>query len=442
MPTPYFVQSPFRLHRAPRNGHTEQSRIRIYEVGDIIYDLSEDADTVYPFAQQLLSNGSLVELSTGDGMAVIVPDPNLTLGPYERLPGGWLQLAPDATFSTTIANAISTPPAGGWSWFSSTGLLSADCNVSTPGALRILYNPAAGNAGMGDATWNAPMIRKRIVSGSNGVDFICRIKSFDNSSGGTFFMNIMDPQNQNGWFSWRVYDGLALPEWTRGTSSFGTNLTIPTTPVWFRLSINAGSDISWYYNTTNQSTPPQTWTLYHTIPGTYWYQLPFTAPYVGFAVEKYGATSSLGGDVYYCRVRQWGQAFANAYPGADINSAPTYGTRLYGDLDAIGYPTSGPAITLVSSSDLVTASATISNTLLQSILTNVANQRGCDTADWTFSAVRGSSANPAASTYQAAASCTVSGTGRYFALYAKCTSDGYKAGSLFLPQIQIPYSIV
>jgi len=103
------------------------------------------------------------------------------------------------------------------------------------------------------------------------------------------------------------------------------------------------------------------------------------------------------------------------------------------------YDTSGTE-QLVGEFDLGSTSATIDQTKLRLALADLVNNLSGDSATVTWSAVQSSSSGASSSTYYDASSVVISGTGRYFRLWAKVTSTGNTGGSIGPFPITIPIS--
>jgi hypothetical protein len=352
----------------------------------------------------------------------IEPDPLIaaTLGDDYELADGLLTLKPHTDFPGSSADDIASPSPG-WTWLNSSALTSATRNG---GALTLTENTT--NTDWTGATQTAPFRYRTMVLGRRHARFVCRVTSnADATAEGIGILMARDSALGTSMALRLRNSGGTLNVVLTNASTTVTSASVTsgqaTAGVWLMLEVIDGAAYGWY-STTNQATPPSgyaSWTYIGTIA---WGV--FDAVRVGLN-SKTGNTS--GTHVSSCLY--WSDALATA-PG------PWFDAPLGGG----SYSASGPAITLVASHDLGSASATINDTTLQNVLTAIVNARGWDAGAWTFSAVRGSSANPAAGSYAAAASVTVSGSGRYFALHAKCTSDGTQPGSLDTRRLHLPFT--
>jgi hypothetical protein len=119
----------------------------------------------------------------------------------------------------------------------------------------------------------------------------------------------------------------------------------------------------------------------------------------------------------------------------DSRSLPSLGS-------AVGFDSASPVLTLVSGFDLGASTATVTDANAQAALAEITNPREWDTAAWTWSVSRGSSApvSCGGGTYAAAASVAVGGTGRYLSVCGKAASDGTQPGSVNATALRIPFT--
>lgn len=363
----------------------------------------------------------------------VTPDLNISLGTSYGLVYGYgstlgmIQLAPQTTWTKTIADSKTNVPAG-WTWQSTTNLVASDTNTTAVGAL---FMSGAGSAATYDYTPaginTAPSLYKTYPFGGLIYEAVARITFSNASTGNALGMCFGRDAVSTERIRIEVVGTTVYSDDSGGSTNTATiTSTQRNNGIWVRIVYDSLANVaSVYYNLANQATPPTTWTTYRTKTAF------FTVAPADLRITLY-LTRTDTGNASSGTVLYFDDNFTPLVPGPHVVGGG-------GGNSATGLDDSNPALTLISSFDLGIAGATLSNTAIQDALTSAVNQRMFDTATWTFSAVRGSSANPAASTYQAPGSVTVSGTGEYFALYAKCASTGrVQPGSLNLAPIRIP----
>lgn len=374
------------------------------------------------------------------GKLWIHADPNFATGTsYERvnyplgLGVGFVQIVPHRVFDVTHANALATTTTmEGWTSRNTTGLTSADSNVTLAGALHIVHN-TSGTDDQFNATDTGANWYRAHDAGASGHEIIAHVKIGTTQAGWAVAIEIQDANALTYWARIGIVSGTPLVQ-AHGTIA-GTSTALATAAltatdvntngVWLRV-IRSGCDATFFYSIANQATPPTTWTLLDRKLGIF--KSGAEQFLTSIYAYRYSGSATVGvtADVMYFDASFTPTPFASV--GADAGVA------------AAGYD-SGTALTLIASYDLGSGNAVIVDADVQSAVTEIENQRFIDTAAWTYSAVRGSSPSPVASTYQAKAAIVVGGTGRYFALYAKCTSTArIQPGSLNTAALRIPYT--
>lgn len=343
---------------------------------------------------------------------------------------GVLQLKRVVNFPTsrTIAAADSEY---GWTWINRAVFTSADDDTTNDGESTWVHNTTSTD--WFGATRTAP-IRYRNVPYAAGqsIDVVCRVKT--NTSRNYEFAGIMlfDPVTQTNWS--RVIAGYAGSSYiisandTSGvtaTEATTTSTVLVTNGIWLRL---VWTDSGWtaYYSTANQSTPPTSWTLLHRrATASAWGSGTTAGNSVGVGMFSQTVNTTGGFTV------RWMHWNADVVPQPLFASGLEWGTELFS--------TSGPE-QLVGEVDFG-AAVELDQTKLRQFLADVTNTRTSDLATVTYSVVGGSSTGPASGTYYAAGSVVVSGSYRYWRVYAKITSaTGVEQGSVKLP-LTLPVSM-
>ena len=363
-------------------------------------------------------------------------DPNFATGTsYERVrePVGYglLQLAPQRTWTETIANAITSVP-GGWTWVNTARAASVDENTTTVGALHMVSDTTSTDWAGGTRTALCMYKTYGPMETPNGVwTFISRLRLPAIVSSQWVGMIYMQDDSLSNTGRMLIYDNsgsncmIYTDEAGRGPWTATATTTQCSQGIWFRLT-RTGSAVVTAYSLANQATPPTSWTVTNST-STSMFSPPAAAMRVGFAVGG-GTTATKTAEVLY-------------YDDSLNLPRSSLSTDALDSIAATGYDSSGPVVTLIASFDTGAIGATIADADVRSAVTEIENQRAFDSGAWTYSAVRDTSASPTASTYQAKASITVGGTGRYFALYAKCTSTGrLQPCSLNTPALRIPFT--
>jgi hypothetical protein len=377
-----------------------------------------------------LVGGVLASLPVGSapvgGTSYLLTDPDLTLGSVWTRSEGLLCLLADKTWGANIANALTSPP-DGWTWTNTTYVTSA---AVTGGEMVIVFSTAATQDWL-SPTFTASRLRKSAVYAppESGVIYFRLKAPALNATTRFFLFQLLDSSTDNAYFHVGLRGSAGAGNlYYKFGPSVGVNSTAVTTAnmaagIWFRVVIR-GRQVGCGYSLAVQSTPPSTWTNLATTDA-YWtgFSTTFYASFLGLLTATGGTHE---GTVSY-----YDDSLMEAIPGLNINSSSC----------ARGFDATSPVLKIVDA-DLGTASAVVADADVQATLSQVVNTRARDAATWTFSVVRGSSASPAAGAYAAAGSVTVSGTGRYIAVYAKCLStSGGDAGSLADTRIRIPYTV-
>jgi hypothetical protein len=376
------------------------------------------------------SAGSITLSSSGGsgyaGKLWIFADPNFATGTsYERIATDGVQLAPQRTWMTTIADAKTNPPSG-WAWSSTTNLGSADANTTTADALHVVggtgssytygsgpelsrvYQPPAGPtqrwiARMALQNGSAANVAAGLMVGASGAASSSRLVIYDQGGASTYTLYGETPGGS--------------------TSTATMTLTQMNQGVWLMIRRGVDGVITLWYNLANQTTPPSTWTLYRTSGA----QSTTVSDPVGLTFYRGGSVAPVVDWLYY----DDSGALEDAVPNTTQNGQT--GT---------GFLATSPVLTLVSGFDLGGSGATVTDANAQAALAEITNPREWDTAAWTWSVSRGSSApvSCGGGTYAAAASVTVGGTGRYVSVCGKAASDGTQPASVNATALRIPFT--
>jgi len=364
--------------------------------------------------------------ATGPETAVVRLD-QVTLGSHYEAVANYLKLAAVKDFSVTIANAISTAPAG-WTWSNSGLLDSADANTTTANALSADFGTST------TTTYSAsPFLYKTYQppAGKDTLVFVARIAhngdaDFERmglmvAKSGTLTTNavIFSQYNTGARSVASLYDDSNVLD----TDAVGA--TQLSDGVWMMITVSEGATAFWYSNTV-QATPP--------AAADWVYSSGRAANFAvndvllgGIALHAGNASDNFVGNCLYYD--------DTLVRGKDIR---TKGNPIS---CASGFDQGNTEIQLLADYDLVSATSTIADADLQSIFGFIENIEDEADSSWTYSVVRDAATSAASSTYQAAGSITVSGTGRYLNVFAKCNSDGTQPGNLLFP-INIPYTLV
>lgn len=368
---------------------------------------------------------SLAGFDSGGAAAAYYPpdleircDANPTLATGYEIVRGYLRTAHQYT-TTTARTIASTSPEYGWTWANRTNLTTADENTTTANATYGKVTTANCDWAGGTYTnpnryqtlaWSGEMVDVIGLFYSNGAaNYECAgILVYSDTNNGIYLKCGVGAAG--GSVALHCYDGSGLA--TASTTTAERNAG-----VWLRfLLFPTGSNSMAYavlYNKTASSSPPTSWTV----------------------LQRSSIAIAIGTTMRIGQMWQTANTAGNLTGGCKWFGIQRY-TRQYFEATSPAffhgrqYNTTAAAQTLIASYDFGTSSAAISDTELRAALAAAENHMDDDSgASWTYSAVRGSSPSPAAGSYSAAASVSVSGTGRYFALYAKCTSDGATHGS-------------
>ena len=367
------------------------------------------------------------------GSVWMMADPNFSTGAsYERpaYPGpgafGLVQLAPQRTWTETIADAKTNVP-GGWSLANSGNLSAADENTTTAGGLYL-----AGSTGttydFSGSTQTGPYFYRSIDLGASSRVYYARVAVpsdvTSTSTGVGFFVGQPGTLNNNGrmWLSGGSSSSCIIGYGVKTTvASTTTACTNTNAGVWFKIE-RYGSQLLNSYSVTNSATIPTTgWTYPQAL--TTVFSDAASPEEIGFYLWRTGAVSPVKASLLFL------DDTTNYSPLRFEASAFPFGT---------GFDNSSPVLTLISGFDLGSSSATLTDASVRSALTEITNPRSIDAAAWTYSVTRGSSAPVACGSYAAAGSVSVGGSGRYVSLCAKAASSGRaQAGSIDVSRLRI-----
>lgn len=345
---------------------------------------------------------------------------------YQIIDGGYLATAEPYTFETARSIAAADPEFG-WTWRNRTNMVGDE---NTTVAHAAYFDATATSSDWTTGGQTAPCRYLSIANEGQTVEVTALVTCNGNANYEGTGIAVFDPASP-------AVFGVLSVGWSSGlgtaavVSYTGTLSEVTCTTgqrdagVWLRTVLSRGALVSWGYNVTASAAPPAIGGWTRLTPRTIG---PMTGATIGigqFQRSTNTANHCVGSFLYY-RVRVF---------GGDNLVDPV---RIF---SAAQYDTSAPSQRVITA-DLGASSATIADADLVAILAAAENAHQRDTAAAiTWSAVRGSSANPGAGSFTAAASVAVSGTGRYFALYVKiAATTGPVRGSVFLPGIRIPYT--
>jgi hypothetical protein len=370
------------------------------------------------------------------GKLWIMADPNFTVpAGYERVTGlyrggqpGLVQLKPGATWTNTVADAKANPPVT-WTYNNTTHIVAADENTTTASGLYFSFD-VTNNYDWTASDRTASILTKTYTGASQ--EWIFRISSaaYTTTAKSAGFL-ISDAQTVTKYYrvllggssgtvgSIGYYDGAF-------NVSVATTQTQNTNGVWIRL-IRSGMSVYGYYNLTNQATPPTTWTA---VGGATTSLSSAASISAGWMSNRFNSTGSHNLSVLYFDDQR-----SNVVANWEGTTNPV--------TSAVGFDSTSPVLTLVSGVDLGAAGATVADANVRAALTEITNPREWDSAAWTWSVSRGSSAPVACGggSYAAAASVTVGGTGRYLSVCGKAASTGnVLPASVNASALRIPFT--
>lgn len=340
---------------------------------------------------------------------------------------GLLQLKRVTNFPTSRTIAAASPEFG-WTWINRTTPLTAATD-NTTNANASTWTFSSTSTTWYGATRDSPVRYRAIdLPAGHALDIVCRVKSTAQRDFELAGIMVFDIGTTSNWS--RVMAGYAGGLVVSSSDTSGASTPEPTVTgtqvntngVWLRMVWSAEGWVS-FYSTANQSTPPTSWTmLKRAVTASGWGPNTLSSA-IGVGMSAYPQNTS--GDF----VVQWLYWQVNVLAPAQYPTGMEWGTELFS--------TSGPE-QLVGEVDFGSA-IELDQTKLRQVLADAVNTRPCDSATVTFSVVGGSSSGPASSTYYAAGSVVVSGSYRYWRVYAKITSaTGVEQGSIKLPLLLPP----
>ncbi len=340
----------------------------------------------------------------------------------------YLKLKVNKTFVTTVANSISSPPAG-WTWADSAGL-----TIASQGAVNgRLVTHNSTNTDWAGVTRNGPRQFRAFTRDTTGVQYvIARIASDGNANYERAGVIIYDPATPATYTDYCVGyhssgGGLVLMSRVGDSSEQYTTVTSGQRDagVWVMILLTLDGAVEHYYSLSGSSTVPTTWT----------FRRRSSAGFFSTLSTMYAATISYTGNtsgshtskiLYYDDTGLIGRGLPF------VNTVATMGAE--------GVATTGTEISLLSDWDIGTSGATINQTRLRQILSDITNSTAYDTATVTFSVKQSATVAATSGTYYAPGSVVVSGTGRYVSLWVKILANTTLVnGSVRLP-FYIPIS--
>ena len=218
---------------------------------------------------------------------------------------------------------------------------------------------------------------------------------------------------------------------TQYTSNQNVNTTISASQmldgVWFAVNI-AEDNFSSYYNFSTSSTPPASGWLYNT-----------GGPFI--LATNHGRPLNVGQMIMNGHANP--QTVTGSFSYFDVGITRNELTNFVNPNPYVSWPatqfdTSGTE-QLIGEYDLG-SSATVNETALRQLLSDLENNQYLENATITWSAVQSSSSGAASGTFYSSNAVVISGSGRYFRLWVKITSNGNQAGSIGPFPIVIPIS--
>lgn len=308
----------------------------------------------------------------------------------------------------------------GWTWQNRTTFGGTGTD-NTTNATWSTWNFGAPSVDYWSTTRTAPH-RYRTVQLSRGDQLEIIVRTRSNAARdfeGSGIMVVSDA-NQTHWSQFLVAYDAALKVIGYEQSGNVANTSITSgqrdAGIWLRMVFALDGWSGWLSHDSG-STPPSSWTyVCGSVPVT-------TGTYrVGTFAKKVNGVSGF--------TPQFGWFSMTLTSSSLHRQAWQWGTELFS--------TSGPE-QLIGEVDFG-SSVALDQTKLRQILADAVNTRPHDSATVTFSVVGGASTGPASGTYYAAGSVVVSGSYRFWRLYAKVTSaTGVEQGSVRLP-ISLPTS--
>jgi hypothetical protein len=218
---------------------------------------------------------------------------------------------------------------------------------------------------------------------------------------------------------------------TQYTSNQNVNTTISASQmldgVWFAVNITE-DNFSSYYNFSTSSTPPASGWLYNT-----------GGPFI--LATNHGRPLNVGQMIMNGHTNP--QTVTGSFSYFDVGITRNELTNFVNPNPYVSWPatqfdTSGTE-QLIGEFDLG-SSATVNETALRQLLSDLENNQYLENATITWSAVQSSSSGAASGTFYSSNAVVISGSGRYFRLWVKITSNGNQAGSVGPFPIVIPIS--
>jgi hypothetical protein len=357
----------------------------------------------------------------------VLADPFPTLATGIERHKGYLRLAEQPTFLGSSVNDIASPSPG-WTYANSSKLTAGTRNA---GKLTWTHN-AFTNSQASSGT--APFRYRTYRPSHLPARWITRVRHDCNANyefAGLLITQDASPSTVAGIATGYNGGGYFVGGAGAGDVNVGSTAVV-TDGVWLMASLMGGY-VTTHYSLATGSTPSTTssdWVAFAT-------GYAFTYGSL-IRVGMYADNGNLGGantiDFFY-----WSDSYAYNEGGP---VAPPGG-------GGSGFDATGAVQVLVTSADLGSSSAALTDANVRAALQQVENQLPGDAATITWSVTRASSANPAAATtYQSSSAINVktggsdtsTSTGRYLAVRCKITSNGTQRGSVSLMDLRIPFS--
>jgi len=346
----------------------------------------------------------------------------------------YLQLQKRRTFP--IARSIGASDSEyGWTWLNRTSISGSSTENTTVVSGANFVHAQAQTTWFSTTTHTAPVRYKTYPLGAGeSIQVVARIAATGSANYEQVQILIWTSGSNGNYFRTGVgYDLFSAGPRVLTQHTTNQNILISISAsqmldgVWFAVNLTE-DNFSSYYNFSTSSTPPTSGWQYNT--GSSFILSP-----------NYGRPLNIGQMIMTDHANP--QTVTGSFKYFDVNItrnelAGFVNTSQYVQWPATQFDTSGTE-QLIGEYDLG-SSATVNQTILRQLLADLENNQYLENATITWSAVQSNSSGASSGTFYSSSSVVVSGSGRYFRLWVKITSNGNQAGSIGPFPIVIPIS--
>lgn len=378
----------------------------------------------YLLAATLATKGASTPVIMGDGITTAGTE-------YELVTEGgarYLRLKRHVLFDRAARAIAAADSEFGWTWANRARIVAGDEDTTAADACYLEHDGAA--SAYDSAVTSGPFRYRTYKNGVYTFDLTARVVQSGTNDGDHVGIVISNPTTPTKLMRLIIgYQGGSPTVSCQDSAGGGFSVVIAagavnTDGTWLRI-VRLGTSFVVLYSVTNQATPPSDWTVLYTSIDQAHFQQGFPTSFRAGITLNGSGTAAFNATVLYYDDR--------ATYTQDLDGVQeTWGAQ--------GYASTGPEIQILDDWDLGAAAPALSQASVRAALGDAVNRLPGDAGAWTFSVKQSATVGATSGAFAAASALTISGTGRYVSVWAKCTStNNVQAGSLLLP-ISLPFT--